>query len=207
MKGPLVLGVFASGRGSNLEAILEAIEAGKLPARVAVVLSDRPEAPALEKARRRGIPGLAVLPGDFPSRQVYEERLVEICRQHGVELVVLAGFMRLLGPTFLSAYRHRVMNIHPALLPSFPGLHAQEQAVRYGVRFSGCTVHFVDEGMDTGPIILQAVVPVEQDDTPETLAARILVEEHRLYPEAIRLYAEGRLRIEGRRVLIAPPER
>lgn len=207
MREPLVLGVFASGRGSNLEAILNEIEAGKLPARVAVVVSDQPEAPALERARRRGIPALAVLPGDFSSRQAYEERLVEICRQHGVELVVLAGFMRLLGPTFLSAYRHHIMNIHPALLPSFPGLHAQEQAVRYGVRFSGCTVHFVDEGVDTGPIILQAVVPVEQDDTPETLAARILVEEHRLYPEAIRLYAEGRLHIEGRRVIITPPKK
>lgn len=201
-KGPLLLGIFVSGRGSNMEAILRAIDEGRLPARVTVVISDQPQAPALAKAKAWGVPALVVERRAFSDRQAYEEELVRICHQYRVELVVLAGFMRLLGPTFLSAYEGRIMNIHPSLLPSFPGLHPQAQALAWGVRFSGCTVHFVNQEMDGGPIILQAVVPVYQDDTEETLAARILQEEHRIYPEAIRLFAEGRLQIEGRRVLI-----
>ncbi len=201
----LRLGVLASGRGSNLQAIIDAIGEGRLQAEVAVVLSNAATAAALERARRHGIEALYVDPKAFPDRAAYDRKLVEILRGRGVELVCLAGYMRIITREFIDAFPYRIMNIHPALLPSFPGVNAQRQAWEYGVKISGCTVHFVEEGMDTGPIILQAAVPVEEDDTPETLAERILAFEHQIYPRAIQLYAEGRLRVEGRRVRILPP--
>ncbi len=202
----VILGVLASGRGSNLEAILEAIDQGWLRARVGVAISDQPEAYALARARRRGIPAITVLPGGFPSRRMFDAQIRRICEGHRVELVVLAGFMRILGEEFIHCYQGRIMNIHPSLLPGFPGRDAQRQAFDYGVKVAGCTVHFVDTGTDTGPIVLQAAVPVLEGDTPDTLAERILREEHRIYPEAISLYCQGRLQIEGRRVRIAPEQ-
>ncbi|HHY36194.1 MAG TPA: phosphoribosylglycinamide formyltransferase [Firmicutes bacterium] len=200
--GKLRLAVLASGRGSNLQAIIDAIAAGELAAEIAVVISDKEDARALERARRHRIPHCFLDPKEHPGPGAYDRALVALWREYRVDLVALAGFMRLLGAEAVRAYRNRILNIHPSLLPAFPGLNAQAQAVAYGVRYSGCTVHFVDEGMDTGPIILQAVVPVRQDDDPETLAARILEEEHRLYPRAIQLFAEGRLEVVGRRVRI-----
>lgn len=199
---PLVLGVLASGRGSNLQAILDAVEAGHCPARVAVVVSDRAGAPALDRARRGGVKAVHLDPHAYPDRAAFDGAVAAVLAEHAVELVCLAGYMRLLSPGFVAAYRGRILNVHPALLPAFPGLHGQRQALEYGVKVTGATVHFVDEGVDTGPIVLQAAVPVREGDTEETLADRILIEEHRLYPEAIRLYAEGRLEIEGRRVRI-----
>jgi phosphoribosylglycinamide formyltransferase-1 len=198
---PVVLGVLASGRGSNLQAILDAIEAGHCPARVAVVVSDRKDAPALERARRAGAKAVHLDPRAYPDRVAFDDAVAEVLRQHGTELVCLAGYMRVLSAEFVRRFPGRILNVHPALLPAFPGLHAQRRALEHGVKIAGATVHFVDEGVDTGPIVLQAAVPVLDDDTEDTLAARILVEEHRLYPEAIRLYAEGRLRLAGRRVL------
>ncbi|AGL01903.1 phosphoribosylglycinamide formyltransferase [Desulfoscipio gibsoniae] len=196
------LGVLASGRGSNLQSIMDACAAGRIPARVAVVISDNNDAYALERARRAGIAAVAVNIDDYTDKAEYERYIVKVLMEHGVHLVCLAGYMRLVGTTMLDAFAGRVMNIHPALLPAFPGLHGQEQAWRYGVKYSGCTVHFVDDGMDTGPIILQAVVPVYDDDTADTLAARILEQEHRIYPEAINLYCTDKLVIEGRIVRI-----
>ncbi|MBC7339982.1 MAG: phosphoribosylglycinamide formyltransferase [Firmicutes bacterium] len=200
----LRLGVLASGRGTNLQAILDACARGDLPASVAVVVSDRADAQALERARRAGVPAIFVDPRGRKKAD-FEAEISRILREHGVELVCLAGYMRVLGRTFLREWEGRVLNIHPSLLPAFPGLEAQRQAWDYGVKVSGCTVHFVVPEVDAGPIILQAAVPVLGDDTPESLAARILEQEHRIYVEAIRLYAEGRLRIEGRRVVILPP--
>jgi phosphoribosylglycinamide formyltransferase 1 len=197
---PLVLGVLASGRGSNLQAILDAIEAGRCPARVAVVMSDRKDAPALERARRVGAKAVHLDPRAYPDRVAFDEAVAEVLHQHATELVCLAGYMRVLSAEFVRRFPGRILNVHPALLPAFPGLHAQRQALQHGVKVTGATVHFVDEGVDTGPIVLQSAVPVLDDDTEDTLAARILAEEHRLYPEAIRLYAEGRLGVEGRRV-------
>jgi len=197
------LGVLASGRGSNLQSIMDACAAGQIPARVAVVISDKKDAYALERARCAGIPALHVDLSNFTGKAAYEKEIVNILQNHGVDLVCLAGYMRLVGRTLLAAYPNRIMNIHPALLPAFPGLHAQEQAWQYGVKYSGCTVHFVDEGMDTGPIIMQAVVPVHDDDTAGTLADRILEQEHRIYPEAIKLYCQNRLEIKGRKVYIS----
>lgn len=202
MSEPLRVGVLASGRGTNLQALLEASEQPGYPARVVVVVSDRDRAPALARAAAHGVPGVFVNPKDFPDRDAHDAAVSRVLEAHRVGLVCLAGYMRILGATFVQTWRGRIMNIHPSLLPAFPGLHAQRQALEYGVRISGATVHFVDEGVDTGPIILQASVPVEPDDTEATLAARILVEEHRLYREAVRLFAEGRLRIVGRRVVI-----
>jgi len=199
---PLGLGVLASGRGSNLQAILEACARPDFPARVVVVVADRERAPALEHARQHRVPAIWLNPKDFGDRAAYDEALRRLLDEHRVGLVCLAGFMRILTPGLVRAYAGRIMNVHPALLPAFPGLHAQRQALAYGVRVAGATVHFVDEGVDTGPIILQASVSVHPDDTEETLSARILLEEHRLYPEAIRLFAEGRLTIAGRKVLI-----
>jgi phosphoribosylglycinamide formyltransferase-1 len=181
---------------------MDAAAAGKIGAEVVVVISDNKDAFALERARRAGIPARYVGFGYYASKDDYERAILDILRQNKVDLVCLAGYMRLVGRVILDAYSNRIMNIHPALLPSFPGLHAQKQAWEYGVKYSGCTVHFVDEGMDTGPIIIQAVVPVYDDDTPDTLATRILEQEHKIYPEAIRLYAEGRLKIQGRKVFI-----
>ena len=198
----LRLGVLASGRGSNLQSIMDAAAAGCIDAVVAVVVSDNEGAFALERARQAGIPAVHVSPEAFPSKEDYEQEIVDILKKHGVGLVCLAGYMRIAGARMLEAFPYQIMNIHPALLPAFPGLHGQQQAFDCGVKYSGCTVHFVDEGMDTGPIILQAVVPVLDDDTADTLAARILEQEHRIYPEAVGLFARGRLKIEGRRVRI-----
>ena len=202
---PLPLGVLASGRGSNLQAILDEIGSGRLAASVRVVVSDVGDAYALERARQAGVPAVFVDPKGPGGKAGHEQRIVEVLREHGVELVVLAGYMRICGPALLAAFPGRILNIHPSLLPAFPGLHVQRQALEYGARFSGCTVHFVDAGVDTGPIIAQAVVPVLDADTEDTLSARILRQEHRVYPHAIRLFAEGRLRLEGRRVLVDAP--
>ena len=200
--GKLRLGVLASGRGSNLQSIMDAAAAGKINAEVAVVISDNKDAFALERARKAGIPALHVNPKNFGSKEEYERAIIKLLKEHNVKLVCLAGYMRIVGKVILESFPNRVINIHPALLPSFPGLHGQQQAWEYGVKYSGCTVHFVDEGMDTGPIIIQAVVPVFDDDTADTLAARILEQEHIIYPEAIGLLAEGRLKLNGRKVLV-----
>lgn len=196
------VGVLVSGRGSNLQAIMDKIAEGVLPLEIAVVISDKADASALERAEKAGIPNFAVVRKECADKKEFEAKIDEILRAHGVELIVLAGFMRILGPDFISGWRHKIINIHPALLPSFPGLDAQGQAIRYGAKVSGCTVHFVDEGMDTGPIILQKVVPVTDDDTEETLAARILEQEHKALPEALSLWAAGRIAVQGRKVTI-----
>ena len=198
------IGVLVSGRGSNLAAILAACARPGYPAHVAVVISDRERALALERGREAGAETLWINPKDFADREAFDRVLVRELRARNVGLVCNAGFMRILSPVFVSAFPGRALNIHPSLLPAFPGLHAQRQALDHGAKVAGATVHFVDEGMDSGPIVLQAAVPVEPGDTEETLAARILVQEHRIYPEAIRLFAEGRLRIEGRRVIVTP---
>src|SRR5918995_3952004 len=196
------IGVLISGSGTNLQAIIDAIEADQLDATIRLVLSNRADAYGLARAKSHGIPTEVVDHKHFATREAFDEAVVEILRARDVELVVLAGFMRLLSPVFVKAFSNRMMNIHPALLPSFPGLHAQKRAVEHGVRFSGCTVHFVNEQCDEGPIIIQAVVPVFPDDTEGSLTARILEQEHRIYPRAIQLYSEGRLRIDGRRVFV-----
>ena len=198
----LRVGVLASGRGSNLQALLDAGSRADYPARVVVVVSDREDARALARARAAGVSSLFVNPKDHGDRAAYDAVLTKTLEHHEVGLVCLAGFMRILSPAFVRAWQGRLMNIHPSLLPAFPGLHAQRQALDHGVRITGATVHFVDEGVDTGPIVLQAAVPVEATDTEETLAARILIEEHRIYPEAVRLFAEGRLHVTGRQVSI-----
>lgn len=197
--------VLISGRGTNMERLIRACEAGEVPARVVRVISDNPEAPGLHRALAHGVPTAVVPFRAFPDREAFEEALLAAVREARPDLICLAGFMRVLSPRFVQAYRYRIMNIHPALLPAFPGLHAQRQALEYGVKVSGCTVHFVDEGVDTGPIIVQKAVPVLEDDTEETLSARILEKEHEAYPEAVRLFFEGRLHVEGRRVRIRPP--
>jgi phosphoribosylglycinamide formyltransferase-1 len=195
------LGILISGRGSNFEAIADHIAAGELDAEIAVVISNRPEAPGLEAARRRGLPAVSI-PSKGLDREVYDRMVVEELRRRGVELVCLAGFMRLLSAYFVRAFPKRILNIHPSLLPAFPGLDAQHQALEHGVRITGCTVHFVDEYLDAGPILIQAPVPVLDTDTVETLSARILKEEHRIYSEALRIVIGGNYRIEGRRVLL-----
>ncbi len=202
---PLPLGVLASGRGSNLQALLDKIASGSLDAVVKVVISDVGDAYALERARRAGVSAIFVDPGVSGGKAAYERRIAGVLNEHGVELVALAGYMRICGTALLAAFPGRILNIHPSLLPAFPGLHVQRRAIENGARFSGCTVHFVDDGVDTGPIVAQAVVPVLDGDTEDTLAARILRQEHRVYPHAIRLFAEGRLRLEGRRVLVDAP--
>jgi phosphoribosylglycinamide formyltransferase-1 len=194
------IGVLVSGSGSNLQAIIDNIEAGRLDAQIRIIVSNLPEVYALERARKHGIPSL-VLPHKGMKREEFDRNLVEVLRSHDVELVVLAGFMRIVTPVLLRAFPMRVMNIHPALLPAFPGTHVWQAEVDYGVKFAGCTVHFVDEGTDTGPVIMQAVVPVYDEDTADTLNARILKQEHKIYSQAIQLYAEGRIKIQGRRVL------
>ena len=195
------LGVLCSGRGTDLQSIIDAIEAGQVPAEIAIVLTDK-EAYALERARKAGIEAVCVDRKQFDGREPFEKALIEKLEAAGVTLVVLAGFMRILTPYFVGHFAGRIMNIHPALLPSFPGAHAHRDVLAYGVKVSGCTVHFVDEGTDSGPIIMQAAVPVLDDDTEETLGARVLQEEHRIYPECIRLYCEGKLKVEGRKVTI-----
>ncbi len=200
---PLPVGVLASGRGSNLQSILDACATPGFPARVVVVVSDRERALALERARAAGVEALWVNPKDFEDREAFGRALIAELHARGVGLVCHAGFMRILSPAYVRAFAGRALNVHPSLLPAFPGLHAQRQALAHGVRVAGATVHFVDEGVDTGPIVLQAAVPVEPGDSEETLAARILGQEHRIYPEAIRLFAEGRLKIEGRKVTVS----
>ncbi len=196
------LGVLVSGRGSNLQAIIDNIGAGRLSAEIAVVISDQGDAYSLERARKHGIPAAHISAKGYKGRrEEYDALLVKELQKRGVELVCLAGFMRIITPVLLKAFPNRILNIHPALLPAFPGLHVQMAALKHGVKFSGCTVHFVDENMDTGPIIIQAVVPVLDRDTEDSLSARILEQEHKIYSRAIQLYAEGKLRIEGRRVL------
>ena len=198
----LKLAVLASGSGSNLQAMIDAIAAGALPAKIQLVLSDKADAFALERAKQAGIPTVVISPQAFATREEYDRQVVAAIQQYEVDVVALAGYMRIVTPEFLQAFPQRVVNIHPALLPAFPGLHGQRQAWEYGVKVSGCTVHFVDEGTDTGPIIAQATVPVLDTDDADTLAARILEQEHRLYPHVLKLLAEGRVSIEGRRVKI-----
>ena len=196
------IGVLASGRGSNFEALVEAIELGRVPAVMAVLVSDRATAPALEIARAHGIEALFVDPKQYPSREAHEKAIMAALDERGVGLVCQAGYMRILGSTYIEHFRGRALNIHPSLLPAFPGLHAQRQALEHGAKVTGATVHFADEGVDTGPIVLQAAVPVLPDDTEETLSRRVLEVEHRIFPEAVRLFAEGRLALDGRRVHI-----
>jgi len=195
------IAVLLSGRGSNFEAIADSVREGRIPdAEIAVVISNREGTQGIEKARQRGLE-TRVIPSKGRQREEYDREVVTVLKESNVDLVCLAGFMRLLSPYFVSEFRHRILNIHPALLPAFPGLEAQKQALEAGVKVSGCTVHFVDENMDAGPIVLQAVVPVHDDDTEETLSARILREEHRIYTEAINIVLSGRYCIEGRRVV------
>lgn len=202
----LRVAVLASGRGSNLQAVIDAIEAGTVQAKIVTVISNKQEALALERARRHGLSSLFVDPkphaGRPDSREAYDRELLGVLRQHDVELVLLAGYMKIVTMVLVEAFANRMMNIHPALLPSFPGLDVQKKAIEWGCKLAGCTVHFVTEGVDEGPIILQAAVPILDEDTPDTLAARILQQEHRIYPRAVQLFAEGRLRVEGRRVFI-----
>ena len=196
------IAVLISGSGSNLQAIIDASEKGDIPCRVGIVISNKADAYGLARAKKHGIPTEVVDHKGFATREEFDGKLVEVIRGSGAELVCLAGFMRILTPVFIRAFPNRILNIHPALLPSFPGTHGPGQALAYGVRFSGCTVHFLDEGVDTGPIVVQAIVPVYDDDTEDTLAARILVQEHRIYPMAIRLFFSGRLSFEGRKVKV-----
>jgi phosphoribosylglycinamide formyltransferase-1 len=196
------IGVLLSGRGSNFEALADSVAAGRITnAEIAIVISNRENAPGIEKARAREIPA-QVIPSRGLEREAYDKLVIAALEEKKVDLVCLAGYMRLLSPAFVAAYRGRILNIHPSLLPAFPGLESQRQAIEHGAKFSGCTVHFVDENLDAGPIILQAAVPIRDDDTPETLSARVLKEEHRIYTEAVRIVLEGRYRIEGRRVLL-----
>ncbi|MBI1910051.1 MAG: phosphoribosylglycinamide formyltransferase [Deltaproteobacteria bacterium] len=203
MRLPLRLGVLVSGNGTNLQAILDAIERKKLSAEIALVISNRPEAHALQRARDKKIPIAVVTAQEYPSRESFDGKMSEQLDGKKVGLVILAGFMRILTPTFVRHYQGRLMNIHPSLLPSFPGLHAVQQALDHGVKQTGCTVHFVDEGTDTGPVILQQAVPVLDNDTEATLTERIHREEHKLYPKAIELFAQGKIRLTNRRVLIS----
>lgn len=196
------IAVLVSGRGSNLQSIIDNIENGFIKnARISVVISDVDDAYALERARNHGINDVFIDPSEFPNKQEYEKEMLEVLTDNEVDLILLAGYMRLIGKDLIAAYRNRIINIHPALLPSFKGLHAQQQAFDYGVKVSGCTVHFVDEQMDTGPIIIQKCIPVLDTDTAEDLAARILEQEHKSYPEAVKLFVEGKLKVEGRIVV------
>ncbi len=196
------MGVLVSGSGTNLQSIIDNVEKGLLDAAIRVVISNNPDAYAMERAKRHNIPKVVIEQTGFKDREDFDRKMIDVLRSYSVELVVMAGFMRVLSPIFLKAFPMRVMNIHPALLPSFQGLHAQQKTFEYGVKFSGCTVHFADDGVDTGPIIIQAVVPVYDNDTDETLSGRILKEEHRIYSQAIQFYAEGKLEVAGRRVRI-----
>jgi phosphoribosylglycinamide formyltransferase-1 len=203
---PLRVAVLASGRGSNLQAIIDAIEAGEVQAQIVVVISNKKDAAALERARKHGLPALFADPKPFSgrvdARESYDHTLLDILHTHDVELVLLAGYMKIVTKVLVDAFANRMMNIHPSLLPSFPGLDVQKKAIEWGCKLAGCTVHFVTEGVDEGPIILQAAVPILDDDNPDCLAARILEQEHKIYPRAVQLFAEGRLVVEGRRVLI-----
>lgn len=195
------IGVLLSGRGSNFEALAESVEAGRIPnAEIATVISNREGAPGIDRAKARGI-STRVLPSKGLERETYDRQVVAVLDEHKVDLICLAGYMRLLSPYFVAKFPNRILNIHPSLLPSFPGLESQRQALEYGVKFAGCTVHFVDENLDAGPIIVQAVVPVEDDDSEASLSERILKQEHRIYSEAVRIVLEGKYKIAGRRVL------
>jgi len=197
------IGVLLSGRGSNFEALADSISAGRIPhAEIAIVVSNREGAPGIDRARARGL-ATRVIPSKGLEREPYDRLVVTALREAHVELICLAGYMRLLSPFFVAAFPQRILNIHPSLLPSFPGLESQKQALEYGVKFAGCTVHFVDENLDAGPIVLQAVVSVEDSDTQDTLSARILKEEHRIYSEAVKIVLEGKFKIDGRRVILA----
>jgi phosphoribosylglycinamide formyltransferase-1 len=202
----LRVAVLASGRGSNLQAIIDAIKAGTVQAKIVAVISNKKDAPALERAHRQGLSTLFVDPKPYAnrpdSREAYDLALLDVLRRHNVGLVLLAGYMKIVTTVLVEAFTNRMMNIHPSLLPSFPGLDVQKKAIEWGCKLAGCTVHFVTEGVDEGPIILQAAVPILDDDTSDTLAARILDQEHKIYPRAVQLFAEGRLRVEGRRVII-----
>ena len=204
---PLRVAVLASGRGSNLHAIIDAIEAGQVQAQIVAVISNKKDAVALDRARKHGLPELFVDPKPFAgqpdSREAYDRVLLEVLQQQHVELVLLAGYMKIVTAVLVNAFANRMMNIHPSLLPSFPGLEVQKKAIDWGCKLAGCTVHFVTEGVDEGPIIVQAAVPVLDSDTPEALAARILEQEHKIYPQAVQLFAEGRLKVNGRQVQIA----
>ena len=199
-----ILGVLCSGRGTNLQSIMAAVASGQIPAEIGIVLTDKPEAKALDRAEKAGLVHVCVDRRQCASKQEFEEKLVKALQEAGVTLVILAGFMRILSPYFVQRFKGRILNIHPSLLPSFGGAHAHRDVLAYGVKVSGCTIHFVDEGMDSGPIILQAAVPVLDDDTEETLGARVLEQEHIIYPKAIQLYCEGRLKVDGRHVRILP---
>ena len=198
------IGVLASGRGSNFQALGEAARQGGLGGNLTVLISDKPDAPALDVARRFGVEAVVVAASDYPAREAHEDAVAKILETHEIGLICLAGYMRLLSPGFVRRFPRRILNIHPALLPAFPGLHAQRQALAQGAKISGVTIHFVDEGCDTGPIVLQAAVDVKETDTEQTLAERIRKEEHRLYPEAVRLFCADRLRVNGQRVQILP---
>ena len=196
------IGVLLSGRGSNFEALAESVEAGRIPnAEIAIVVSNREGAAGIDRAKARGI-ATRVIPSKGLEREVYDRQVATVLDEHKVDLICLAGYMRLLSPYFVAKFPNRILNIHPSLLPSFPGLESQRQSLEYGVKFAGCTVHFVDENLDAGPIIVQAVVPVKDDDTEATLSERILKEEHRIYSEAVRVVLEGKYKIAGRRVLL-----
>jgi len=198
------IGVLLSGRGSNFEALADSVSAGRIPgAEIAMVVSNREGAPGIQRAQARGLATRVILSKGL-EREVYDRQVVAALREANVELVCLAGYMRLLSPYFVEAFPQRILNIHPSLLPSFPGLESQKQALDYGVKFAGCTVHFVDENLDAGPIVLQAVVPVEDDDSEDALSARILKEEHRIYSEAVKIVLEGKFKIQGRRVILKP---
>jgi phosphoribosylglycinamide formyltransferase 1 len=195
------IGVLLSGRGSNFEALADSVAAGRIPnAQIAIAVSNREGAPGIDKANQRGIP-TRVIPSKGLERETYDRQVASVLNEHKVDLICLAGYMRLLSPYFVASFPNRILNIHPSLLPSFPGLESQRQALEYGVKFAGCTVHFVDENLDAGPIILQAVVPVQDTDAEATLSARILAEEHRIYTEAVKIVLEGNYKISGRRVL------
>ncbi|QGT98810.1 Phosphoribosylglycinamide formyltransferase [Candidatus Syntrophocurvum alkaliphilum] len=198
----LRIAVLASGRGSNFDALSQAINKNDLNANIHILISDKENAPALQKATQQDIKAVYINPKDYPDKIEYEKKLLSHLQEYNIDLIVLAGYMRLVGATLLNSYKLRILNIHPALLPAFPGLDAQKQALDYGVRYSGCTVHFVDEGVDTGPIIMQAVVPVKDDDTEESLSQRILAEEHKVYWQAVQAIAEGTVYIDGRKVYI-----
>ena len=205
-KDALRVAVLASGRGSNLQAVIDAIEAGTVQAKIVAVISNKKDAPALERARRQGLSDIFVDPKPYAGRpdgrEAYDRELLEVLRRHNVQLVLLAGYMKIVTKVLVETFTNRMMNVHPSLLPSFPGLDVQKKAIEWGCKLAGCTVHFVTEGVDEGPIILQAAVPILDDDTSDTLAAQILKQEHKIYPRAVQLFAEGRLRVEGRRVFI-----
>ena len=202
MNNQFILGVLASGRGSDLQSIIDAIDNGQLKIKIGVVLTDKPEAMALERARKAGIPAVCVDRKQYSSKEEFEQELIAQLKKYNVNLVILAGFMRILSPCFVNAFKNNILNIHPSLLPSFTGAHAHRDVLAYGVKVSGCTVHFVDEGMDSGPIIMQKAVPVLDNDTEDTLAARVLEQEHIIYPKVIELFISGKIHVDGRHVTI-----